>query len=271
MSRSDFPEFDPQASREVPDRHVDFHLQLEQEAKLKQEFVAKREDWIPAPEANQENFDRRSRLRKKPPKTSYRIQVQRQLNSLVYVIHGSRGFQILLAVLTMTALGAIWYSATERVQLIHEAQANLASQGRLETQILQINREWSAERIEAIKQGIASADQRRVFADYQSLANWLKDKDSYATQVNLDFTYRLGEGLTANIDNTLEVPISISLSPSRESETAYFDMMDFTRHIVSTAWYVDVQEATLESDGMGAGKMTAEISVWVHGWVKSDG
>lgn len=229
-------------------------------------------EWMGLPEANQYDFDRRLRNRKQPPKTSYPIKIQRFLNSIVYKIYGSRYYQALYVFVTATALALIYYSVNERAHLLEEAYLDLSTQGQLETEILKINQEWSQERMQEIRQGIASADRRRVFADYQSLANWLREKNAYAKQVNLGFSYTLGEGQAANIDNTLEIPVSITLAPITESNSqSYFQMMEFARHMVSTLWYVDIQEASVESTGAGVTKMTTKISVWVHGMVNSDG
>lgn len=229
-------------------------------------------EWALAPEANQENFDRRSRTRKKPPKTSYRIQVQRFLNSIVYKIHASRLFQFLFVVITAAAVALIWYSATHRAVLIEEAHDQLVVQGQLETEILGIRQIWSEDKMNEISQGVASADQRRVFSDYHSLATWLGENSTYANQLYLDFSYTLGEGTYAQIDNTLEIPISVILKPDNTNpQQTYFQMMEFARHMVSSPWYVDIQEASVESRGAGITELKAQISVWVRRKVKSDG
>lgn len=230
------------------------------------------DDWADMAEANQKNFDRRNRQRKKQPRISSRIQVQRLLNAIVYRIHGSRFYQIGFALITALSLGLIWFSLSERAPLASQAYEDISEIGRLETELLAIQQLWSDERMNEINEGIKSADKRRIFSDFQGLAIWLNDKGNYANQLDLSFEYHLEEGTRAQIDNTLEIPIAITLKPKdQDANSAYFQLMEFTRRMLSTPFFVNIQETRVESSGEGATELQTKISVWVHEQVHTDG
>ena len=229
------------------------------------------EDWQALAEANQRNFDRREKSRKSPPKTSIRIKAQRILNSVAYKIYASRIYQLIFGLMTLASIFLLWFTLSERISLINQNYENIGRMGELESELIRTQQLWSSDRMDEISESIRNADQRRVFADYQNLATWLFEKNTLANQLSLDFSYQLGESKKAQIDNTLEVPIAITLKAGNRAEDNSFNqLMTFTRYIVSSSWYVDIQEASIENNNNDIKEMKLRISIWVHGQVKAN-
>ncbi len=229
--------------------------------------------WRNLPETSaQTDYERRKTQRYAIPKTALRIRVQRFLNGIVYRIYSDRNFAIAFTLVAVLSLAAIWFSATFRIHKIDQAYTDLGSLGAVQTELLQIKEIWSAEKMEQLADNVANADERRVFSDYQGLAVWLREKGVYADQLGLAFSYSLGEGVPSRIDDMLELPIEIVLiTQTGESEPAYLRMLEFLRRTVSTAYYVEIVDAALESEGSGVNRTVATLRVWVHGKVSADG
>lgn len=223
------------------------------------------------PEANQDNYERRNNNRKPPPKIAQRIVIQRMLNTIVYKIYGHRICQFLFLGIILGSVFTLWYSIEHRAKLINTTYSEFSIIGELESEILALNQVWSVEQMSEITDLVASVDSRRVFSDYRSLASWLTQKGDYAAQLDLNLSYTLGEGQSGKIDNMLEVPIYVSIKPAdSSSDQLYLQILEFMRKMVSTGWYVDIQEAGMESNGDQAGGMTALLRVWVHGDTPAD-
>lgn len=216
----------------------------------------------------QTDYERRSTRRYKAPKTAFRIRVQRFLNAIVYRIYASRLWQVGFAMVALISVAMIWFSATQRIKLIDDTYTDLMEIGKLETDLLQIRQVWSAEKMQEIADNVRNADKRRVFTDFQGLAIWLRQKGEYAEQLGLSFAYSLGEGRSSRIDDMLELPIEVVLTTSdAQDEQTYLRMLEFLRKTVSTLFYVEIVEASLESQGEGVTKTQAVLRVWVHGTV----
>ncbi len=227
-------------------------------------------DGVPETEA-QTDYERRRRGRRGAPKTALRIRIQRLLNAIVYKIYARRSYQAAFVLITLAAIGLIWYSATFRIQVIDEMFTDFSALGELETELLAIKEVWSAEQMQAIEDSVQNADQRRVFVDYRGLAVWLREKSIYAEQLGLNFAYTLGEGSPSRIEDMLEVPIELVLSGSEDATQTYLHVLEFLRRLVSTLYYVEIVEASLEGEGSGASRVTATLRVWVHATVNVDG
>lgn len=228
--------------------------------------------WKDLPEADaQSDYERRKVRRYKNPKTAFRIRVQRFLNAIVYRIYASRGWQVGFAMVSIASLALIWFSATQRIQKIDDVYTDLTALGQVETELLKIREIWSAEKMQSIADNVENADKRRVFTDFQGLANWLRQKREYADQLGLSFSYSLGEGRSSRIDDMLELPIKIVLTTKEaQNDRTYLRMLEFLRKAVSTLYYVEIVEAALESKGEGVTQTVAMLRVWVHATVKAD-
>ncbi|MEL7537086.1 MAG: hypothetical protein AAFZ58_03100 [Pseudomonadota bacterium] len=222
----------------------------------------------------QTDYERRRGTRRTAPKTAMRIRVQRMLNAVVYRIYANRFYQVGFIAITVAAIALIWYSATFRIHLIDEMVTDFAVLGELQSELLAIKEVWSAEQMETIADSVENADKRRVFVDYRGLAVWLREKSVYAEQLGLGFSYTLGSGQASRIEDMLEVPIELTLTGAegtQESSQTYLHVLEFMRRLVSTLYYVEIVEASLEGEGDGAKTVTALLRVWVHATVNVDG
>ncbi|MEM8982950.1 MAG: hypothetical protein AAGC71_07990 [Pseudomonadota bacterium] len=219
----------------------------------------------------QTDFERRKGRRRSPPKTGISIRVQRWLNTLVYKIHGSRKYQIIFAAVPLAALALITFSATVRINEIDGIVADTVTLGELEAEIAALRAEWPESALQAIHDRLLNADQRRVFADYRGLAAWITEKDRFAEQLGLEFSYRLGEERASSIDNMNEVPIELTLAGSETSNQTYLHVLEFLRRLLNTPYYVEIIETSLIGAGDGAKSVNAVLRVWVHTEVTVDG
>ncbi|MEN7344011.1 MAG: hypothetical protein AAAFM81_13755 [Pseudomonadota bacterium] len=223
-----------------------------------------------APEA-QSDYERRKRERFSIPKVSLRIRLQRFLNDLVQKISGSRLWQVSMVAIALFSVAMIWYSANYRLQSIDDAYGDLTDLGAVQTELLRVKEQWSAEQMNELANNVASADQRRVFRDYQGLALWLREKGKYAEQLELGFSYTLGGAVPSRIDDMYELPIDITLSSVEGATTSsYLSMLEFLRRTVSTLYYVEIVSAGLQSEGAGVTQTQATLRVWVHSQVSAD-
>ncbi|MEO0614828.1 MAG: hypothetical protein AAFY69_01700 [Pseudomonadota bacterium] len=200
---------------------------------------------------------------------SPRVQVQRALNRIVYRIYRSRPLQLAWAAVIVACLALMTYSLTTRVDHIDDNILLLAELGELDTQLLSISRKWSLEEMKALEQSVASADTRRVFLDYRSLAIWLREKAAFAEQLGLEFGYSLGGSEASQIEDMYEVPVLVTLSSNAENGEAYLRTLEFLKRVVSTPFYVEITETALTGEGRGARQLQATLRVWVHSSVKA--
>jgi len=227
--------------------------------------------WQDIPEAEaQSDYERRKTCRYQNPKTAFRIHVQRFLNGIVYRIYASRNWRIGFALLSISSLGLLWFSATQRIDLIDEVYTDQIALGQVETELLRVREVWSVEKMQQVADNVRDADERRVFGDFHGLAVWLRQKSQYADQLGLGFSYTLGEGRSSRIDDMLELPVEITLTvKDGDQEQTYLRMLEFLRKTVSTLYYAEIVEAALESEGEGVTRTVATLRVWVHGTVRA--
>lgn len=227
--------------------------------------------WKDLPETEaQTDYERRQGSRYENPKTAFRIHVQRFLNAIVYRIYANRRWQAGFAAISMFSLGLLWFSATQRIDLIDEVYTDQIALGQVETELLRVRELWSADKMLQIADNVRNADERRVFGDFQGLAVWLRQKNQYADQLGLSFSYSLGEGRSSRIDDMLELPVEVVLTVNEgEQEQTYLRMLEFLRKTVSTLYYAEIVEAALESEGDGVTRTVATLRVWVHGTVQA--
>lgn len=219
--------------------------------------------------ADQGDRERRRNRRYKVPKIAFRIRIQRALNSAVDLIYQSTLVKVVFGVIPVVSIALIYYVLFHRVELIESDYSAFSELGRVETKLLKIREVWSQEKMSSIAQSVQSVDQRRVFVDYRGLAQWLAEKGEFAEQLDLEFTYTLQPGSLSSIENMLEVPIEVVITTSEESsDQTYLHFLEFMRHMVSSLWYVEIVEATIESEGGGANRMVVMLRVWVHGTVE---
>lgn len=200
---------------------------------------------------------------------SPRVQVQRALNKIVYRIYRSRPLQAVWVAVILGCVAIMAYSLTTRVDHIDDNLVLLGELGELDTQLLSISRKWSLEEMKALEQSVASADTRRVFLDYRSLAIWLREKAVFAEQLGLEFGYNLGGSEASQIEDMYEVPVMVTLSSNAENGEAYLRTLEFLKRVVSTPFYVEITEAALTGEGRGARQLQATLRVWVHSSVKA--
>ncbi|MEM8548403.1 MAG: hypothetical protein AAGF46_09610, partial [Pseudomonadota bacterium] len=191
------------------------------------------------------------------------VRVQRWINRLVIRIIVSRAYQASFASLVLASLALLFWSLNYRVSHISDNTLALAELGQVETEMLRVRQIWSEEKMASIEEKVQSADARRVFLDYRSLAEWLRQKSAYAEQLELTFTYTLREGRPSSIDNMLEIPIEVELRGG-EAGDVYLRTLEFLKFMVSTIWYVEIIETSLKGDGSGAQSAKALLRVWVH-------
>lgn len=214
----------------------------------------------------QTDFERRSDSREAlPPKTAKSASIQRILNDTVRHISKSRLLQAAFALVFALAIALIWYTANYRVILIDGAYEAQARRGLLETELLEKNREWSNERMQTLRDSVANADRRRVFLDYATLADWLRDERNVARAMDLVFAYTLTKHDTSRMANVDEATVTIRVSvPQSHDPSAYPDLMRFLREMIKTPWYVEIVDASILSDRQGARELEAELRIWVH-------
>ena len=225
------------------------------------------------PVDGQSDFERRQDSRDNlPPRTAKTTNIQRLLNDLVRRISRSRLLQVAFILLFAGAIALIWYTARHRIILIDGAYEALARRGQLETELLEKNREWSQERMQALRDSVANADRRRVFLDYATLADWLRDERNVARAMDLEFAYTLTKHDTSRMAHVDEATVKIEVRvPNTHDPSAYPDLMRFLREMIKTPWYVEIIDASIRSDGRGARELAAELRIWVHDKVNADG
>lgn len=206
-----------------------------------------------------------------PPRTAKSANIQRLLNDLVRYISKSRLLQAVFVLVFAAAIALIWYTANHRVILIDGAYEAQAQRGLLETELLEKNRQWSAERMQALRDSVANADRRRVFLDYATLADWLRDERAVARAMGLEFAYTLTKHNTSRMAHVDEVTVTIRVTvPQSHDPSAYPDLMRFMREMIKTPWYVEIIDASIMSDRRGARELEAELRIWVHDKVNAD-
>ncbi|MEM9056449.1 MAG: hypothetical protein AAGD86_03170 [Pseudomonadota bacterium] len=225
-----------------------------------------------APVSAQGPYERRQSDRDAlPPRTAKNASIQRFLNDSVRRISKSRPLQAVFALAFVGAIALLWYTANHRLLLIEGTYEAQARRGQLETELLEKNREWSEERMQALRDSVANADRRRVFLDYATLADWLRAERSVARAMELDFAYTLTTHDTSRMPNVDEVTVTIRVHvPTQHEASAYPDLMRFLREMIRTPWYVEIMDASINSDSRGARDLEARLRIWVHDKVNAD-
>ncbi|MEM7611189.1 MAG: hypothetical protein AAF270_05905 [Pseudomonadota bacterium] len=218
--------------------------------------------------SEQSDFERRLIERERERVVAPHIRFQRTLNSLVYKIYASRRYQVGFAMVWLLSFALLVVSLYWRIDHIDDSVMALTELGQLETELMQVRAQWSAEKMKSLEDSVTTADQRRVFVDYRSLADWLREKGDFARQLGLEFSYTLGAGRVSKIEDMLEVPVVVSLRSPADATQTYLHVLEFLKRLVSTLWYVEIAEASLEGEGQGATSVNATLRVWVHGRIK---
>lgn len=214
----------------------------------------------------QSDFERRAVARDNiPPRTTHSLSLQRGINQVVRQLSRSRILTALFTMFFAAALALIWYTANHRVILIDNAYTAQAERGQLETELLEKNRTWSSERMQTLRDSVANADRRRVFFDYATLADWLRDESRVAEAMSLEFAYTLAKTESSRMAHVDEVAVSIRVHvPMTHDDSAYPDLMRFLREMIKTPWYVEIIDASISSDDRGARDLEAQLRIWVH-------
>ncbi len=223
-----------------------------------------------APVEAQSDYERRRKNRDAIPSMAWQLSVQKGFNRLVARLTKSRLWQAVFAAVFICSLLLIWYTANHRIVLIDGVYSNLAIRGQLETELLEKNREWSSERMQALSESVANADRRRVFSDYATLADWLAGERDVALAMDLDFRYTLAQTQSSRMAHVDEVALSIQVGvPESHPVGAYTDLMRFMREMIKTPWYVEIVDAAITSNPRGANALEAEMRIWVHDQIQA--
>lgn len=198
-------------------------------------------------------------------RVTWRIRMQRLFDVLVLKIYHSRWYQVCWAMILVLAAGMLYVTLNHRIEHIDDDVVLMRELGELDTQLLMIEQRWSRQEMQDLQNSVQLADTRRVFLDYRRLALWLSEKNEYANQLGLKFSYRLGDREASDIDDMFEVPIDVRLVAAPDVEQVYQRALEFLKRVVGTAYYVEISEATLRGDGAGADELVATLRVWVHG------
>ncbi|MEM9171110.1 MAG: hypothetical protein AAGA84_00240 [Pseudomonadota bacterium] len=191
------------------------------------------------------------------------LMMQQLTNRLVFRILVSRRYQLGFVLLTVGSVLLIYWSLNSRVSHVSDNTLALQELTRVESQILQLQSVWSETKMADIKAKVASADARRVFPDYRSLARWLREKSTIASSLGLDFSYTLSDAQSSELADVLQAPIEVKLSKEGGDDT-YFQSLEFFRQVVSSVWHVEILEASFTGDGSGTDAVSATLRVWVH-------
>lgn len=218
--------------------------------------------------SEQTDFERRKQDRERLRVVAPHIRFQRMLNSLVYRIYGDRRFQVGFALVWIASIALLVFSLNWRIEKIDDNVVALSELGQVETELMDVRALWSTEKMKSIEDSVNTADERRVFVDYRSLATWLGEKSDFANQLGLEFSYSLGTSRASKIENMLEVPVAVSLKAVPGTEQTFLHTLEFLKRLVSTLWYVEIAEASLQGEGRGATSVNATLRVWVHGRVR---
>ena len=226
-------------------------------------------EWTAPVEANSAHFERRQTHRPLPPRTSTSVKVQRFLNQIVYKIVGSKTYRVGFIVAVFLSIFSIWFWTTQRIPIIDVTYQDLLKRGTLETEILELKTTLAEYEALGLSEGIETAEQRSVFSDYQKLAVWLYEQRDAAKDQGLTLTYQMGDSQRSLFDGMIEVPVSLTLSPSPDAnKDQYETTMNFLLSLLSTSNHIDIQSASVTSQFDTPFNMVLKIRIWVNGRVQ---
>jgi len=206
---------------------------------------------------------RRARTRPRP--SSPRLLVYRLLNGLVDGVQGNRLGKAILLIIVAVSIGTIWYSMTQRGELIIHGHTIVSQREALAVQLDDLRLVVAAQDVDAVMVGVTQAE-NRVFPEYRQLAQWLADQNSYAERLGLNFRYTIGDVTSARVKNMLEVPIAIEVATGgKAAGVGYLGVLEFLKNIIDAPWYVEIVSASLGGESVGVTEMKANLQVWVRG------
>lgn len=104
----------------------------------------------------------------------------------------------------------------------------------------------------------------RIFSSYDQLAIWINEADELADALNLDMSYSVGNAGQTKIDDTIEVPITLTFLPAtEEGELVYIHSMELIKQLLSENWYMDIVSTKAIGSPSGLSSLQTTFKVWV--------
>lgn len=175
-----------------------------------------------------------------------------------------------LLFLVIASVTAIWWTFHYRVNSMEANQDKVAERAALTAQLEQLKRQWSEDELNVVLEQISEA-QNRVFADYTSLAAWLRNIHDVAQSYGLNMTYRFDEVLSSKVKDVQEVAMTFDVVTQSELEDGYLRVMGFVRELIGHSWYLEVHNAEASSEGVGLQSLKLDLHVWVKGDMSAGG
>lgn len=214
-------------------------------------------------ESSKIQTERRHKPRTRPQPKGLRGFIRRIINKLVKQLDsGWKGWLPLGAIITISLI-IIWWSMIFRMHML-DASYNLASEHNKQLEkFAQLMEQWSHIEITSLQERVSSAESR-VFHDYTRLANWLSLQAKSAGELQLTMHYTMHPAQASRINNVREIPIDIRINAQQNNTHVYLAMLEFIKTMIDDQWHLEIHNALIQSDDIGANNMVISIYVWVH-------
>ena len=83
-------------------------------------------------------------------------------------------------------------------------------------------------------------------------------------QLSLDMKYQLKPQLPTKLIGVIQVPISMDINVlPGNADKSYLRMLEFMRGLIDEAYYLEISESILKSNGKGVQSMNLLINIWL--------
>ena len=161
------------------------------------------------------------------------------------------GLCIQAVVVGLLALVA-WWTISSRLVLLDRTTSTIHAAPELEREVIRLEQSWSPEHAATVTAMVNDAE-KRLIADFDHLAIWIKDVKQHASSLNLQTSHTVQEGELTTLAGVAVVPVHLEVHVD-ETDQPYTTLLKFFRFLVEKEVRVDIQRTVMSGKGTGLEK-----------------
>jgi len=191
-----------------------------------------------------------------------------EMNRVDHILARIRGRTVarfIVVVLTITAMAMLWWSLTQRLPLMNEAESTIQRALAVQNDVIQLRQAWPKEAAEAVAEQADEA-RKKLTIGYEGVAMRIEKLKAMTDGRGLGFQYALSEPLGAALDGlegVYVVNLSLQITAS-DQRGAYAAMLDFVRQVSEQTERIDVVSLAMRGSPQGVLQAEIGLELWAR-------
>ncbi|MDX8411711.1 MAG: hypothetical protein R8K46_07585 [Mariprofundaceae bacterium] len=188
-----------------------------------------------------------------------------RIDQVLAKIRGRTVARLIVIVLTMAAMAMLWWSLTQRLPLMHEAESTIQRMLAEQNEVIRLRQTWSQEEAEAVAAQAEKAG-KSLIVGYEGVAVQIEKLKTMAAGHGLALQYALSESSATAFEATEEasiVPLRLQIT-AVDQHGAFAAMLAFVRQVSEQAERMDVVSFAMRGNEQGVLQADLGLDLWTR-------